>query len=91
MVFLAWEIDCSIRPIDGFGGEDGDVSLTAAQMPQKLIKGQFLGVLFSANDLSVLFLGDGLLRCVPNLGPLAARNDRDSKIAHIEGEVVEPP
>ena len=90
MVFLAWENDRPVGPIDGFCGEGGDVGLTTTQMPKKLVKGQFLWVLLSVNNPKVLFLGDRLLGGVSDLGPLTAGNDWGGDPAHIEGEVVEP-
>ena len=75
MVLLAWEVDGSIRPIDGIGGEDCDVGLATTEVPKKLIEGPFLGVLLSVNDLTVLFFGDRFLLGVPDLGPLAAGDD----------------
>ena len=89
MVLLAWETDCSRRPIDGRGSEDGGIGLATAQMPEKLVEGPFLGVLLTVNDLEVLFFSDCFLFSVPDFRPLAARDDRDGKVAHIESEVVE--
>ena len=91
LVFLSRKMDGSCRPVDSLGGEAGDVGLATAQMPQELVKGQFVGVLFSANDLLVLVGCDRLLGGIPNFWPLATRDDRCSDPAHIEGEVVESP
>ena len=83
MVFLAREIHRPVRPVDGLSGEDGDILLATAQMPQKLIEGSFFGVLLSLNDLLVLLGSDCFLGGVPKLWPLAARNNRSGDPAHI--------
>jgi len=58
-------------------------------MPEKLVEGPFFWVMFALNDLEVLFFGDRFPRGVPDLGPLAARDDGGGDPAHIECEVVE--
>ena len=88
LVLLAREVDGSGRPIDGLGGQGGDVGLATAQMPEELVEGPFFGVLLTVNDQEVLPFGNGFLFGISDLRPLAARDDRDGKEAHIESEVV---
>lgn len=90
LVLLAREVDGPSRPVDCLDGECGDVGLATAQMPKELVEGPFLWVLLTVNDPEVLFFGDRFLVGILDLGPKPARDDRYGKVAHIEGEVVEP-
>ena len=87
--FHSREADHFVLPIDVPCAEVRDVRLSAADVPQHLVISTPLGILFTGQNLLMLFGGYTALFLESNLRPLPAYNDRSGQPAHIQGEVVE--